>query len=72
VTSGLGHFLFTQAHRYAPASTLAPVGYLQLVFAGLLGWVVFGHMPDALSIFGMGVIVASGAMILLKPRKRIA
>jgi drug/metabolite transporter (DMT)-like permease len=68
VTSGLGHFLFTQAHRYAPASTLAPVGYLQLVFAGLLGWVVFDHMPDALGMLGMAIIVASGAMILLKPR----
>ena len=65
--SGVGHYLFTAAHRYAAASTLAPVGYLQVVWAGLLGWIVFGHVPAALSIVGMVVIIASGALVALKP-----
>lgn len=64
--SGVGHYLFTAAHRFAPASTLAPIGYLQVVWAGLLGWIVFGHVPPALSIVGMLVVIASGALIALK------
>ncbi|HEX8841606.1 MAG TPA: DMT family transporter, partial [Sphingomicrobium sp.] len=67
VYSEVGHYLFTAAHRYAPASTLAPIGYLQVVWAGLLGWIVFAHVPAALSIAGMLIIIASGALIALKP-----
>ena len=63
---GLGHFLFTKAYRYATASVLAPITYFQLVWAGLLGWLIFRHVPDALSIAGMVVIAISGLMIALK------
>ena len=70
VYATIGHYLFTAAHRFAPASTLAPIGYLQVVFAGLLGWVVFGHVPVAASIAGMIVIIGSGALIALKPSPR--
>ena len=68
VTGGLGHYLFTLAYRHAPAWQLAPVSYLQLFWAGLLGWLVFGHVPDGPSILGMGVVVASGAMIAMQSR----
>lgn len=60
VYGGLGHFMFTAAFQHAPASVLAPVNYLQLVWAGLLGWLTFGHVPDAVTILGMGVVAASG------------
>ena len=63
---GLGHFLFTAAHRHAPASVLAPVMYIQLVWAGLLGWLVFGHVADGLSIVGMVVVAVAGAAVALR------
>lgn len=69
VLGGLGHFLFTAAYRHAPASMLAPMTYIQLLWAGLLGWLVFGHLPDGLSIIGMAVIAASGLVSALKPRR---
>ena len=47
VTGGLGHFLFTSAYRYASASVLAPITYLQLLWAGLLGWMYSGMFPIA-------------------------
>ena len=68
ILGGIGHFLFTAAHRHAPASTLAPLQYVQLLFAGLLGWLVFEHVPDALSILGMGVVAVAGALVALKSR----
>jgi drug/metabolite transporter (DMT)-like permease len=68
VSGGLGHFLFTAAYRHAPASLLAPMTYLQLLWAGLLGWLVFGQVPDQLGILGMCVVTASGIMIAFKSR----
>ena len=70
VTGGLGHFLFTAAYRHTPASLLAPVNYLQLLWAGLLGWAVFAHVPDALTIGGMSIVAASGILSALKSRRR--
>jgi drug/metabolite transporter (DMT)-like permease len=73
--AGLGHFLFTAAHRQAPASVLAPMMYAQLVWAGLLGWAVFGHVPSGMSVAGMCIVAASGILVALKshlPRKVLA
>jgi drug/metabolite transporter (DMT)-like permease len=69
VTGGIGHYLFTAAFRHAPASLLAPINYVQLLWAGLLGWIVFGHLPDSLTILGMAVVAASGVMIAFKSRQ---
>lgn len=72
VNGGIGHYLFTAAFRHAPASLLAPVNYVQLLWAGLLGWMVFGHVPDGLTMLGMGIVAASGAMIALHSRRSSA
>ncbi|HEX8302992.1 DMT family transporter [Sphingomonas sp.] len=69
VYGGLGHFLITVAYRHAPASLLAPVNYLQLLWAGLLGWIIFGHSPDRLSLLGMAIVAASGAAVALRSRR---
>jgi drug/metabolite transporter (DMT)-like permease len=68
-TGGLGHSMYTAAYRHAPASLLAPMNYLQLLWAGLLGGIVFGHVPDHLSIIGMSVVALSGALVALKARR---
>lgn len=68
VTGGLGHLLFTLAYREAPASVLAPVNYLQLVWAGMLGWLVFDQIPDGLGLLGMAIVAASGVFIALHSR----
>lgn len=68
VYGGLGHYLFTAAFRHAPASLLAPINYIQLLWAALLGWVVFGHVPGPLSLLGMAIIAASGVLVALRPR----
>ncbi len=65
---GVGHFLFTAAHRHTPASALAPVQYTQLIWASLLGWLVFSHVPDGLGIVGMTIIAVAGASVALKSR----
>ncbi|MEZ5613603.1 MAG: DMT family transporter [Rhodocyclaceae bacterium] len=66
---GVGHFILIRAFRLAPASTLTPFGYTQLVWAGLLGWLAFGHVPDLLSAAGMAVIAAAGLWLALGERR---
>ena len=61
-----GHFLFTAAYREAPAALLAPVNYLHLVWAGLLGWLVFDHMPDSMTLTGMGLVAGAGVAVALR------
>lgn len=58
--AGLGHFLLISALRYAPASLLAPFMYIQLVSSTVFGLIVFGDFPDALTVVGAVIIVASG------------
>ena len=64
--STLGHFLFTAAYREAPASLLAPVNYLHLAWAGGLGWLIFGHLPDGWGLAGMALICASGMLVAIR------
>ncbi len=66
VLATIGHFLFTAAYRHAPASLLAPVNYLHLVFAGILGFLVFGHVPDMYAMIGMAAIALSGVATALR------
>jgi drug/metabolite transporter (DMT)-like permease len=65
---GVGHFFFTAAHRHTPASTLAPTQYAQLIWASLLGWLVFSHVPDGLAMLGMIIVAVSGAAVVLRSR----
>ncbi|HEV8500757.1 MAG TPA: DMT family transporter [Casimicrobiaceae bacterium] len=65
-----GHFLFIRALQLAPASGMASITYVQLVFATLIGLVVFGDFPDALTLVGMAVILASGVFLTWYERRR--
>jgi drug/metabolite transporter (DMT)-like permease len=66
---GVGHFMFTAAFRHAPASLIAPLNYIQLLWAGLLGWLVFNDIPDAQSLVGMAVVAGSGVLVAVKTRR---
>ena len=57
------HMLLTMALKYSTAATLAPFTYGQIIFAGLIGYLVFGQMPDALSILGVLIISCSGLAV---------
>lgn len=65
----VAHLLLTQALRIASAASLAPFTYLNIVFAGLVGWVLFDQVPDLLAMLGMGIIIASGVGFALVSRR---
>ena len=66
---GVGHFLLIRAFREAPVSTLSPLLYVQLIWATLLGILVFSHLPDTLALAGMVIIGASGLSLAVGDRR---
>lgn len=60
LASAAGNFLLVMANKRAEAGVIAPLVYTQLFSATILGVLVFGEWPDALSGLGLGLIAASG------------
>ncbi len=61
-------FLAVYAYRNAPASTLAPLQYFEIVCATIFGWLVFHDFPDVLKWLGIAIIIASGLYIIWRER----
>jgi len=68
--AGLAHWLIITAFLIVPASLLTPFTYLQMIWATLFGWLVFGQLPDGWSAIGMAIIVGSGLLLALQERRR--
>ena len=64
-----GHYLLIRGHRLAPASTLAPFIYTQMVWTTTLGFLVFGDVPHRWTIVGGLVVVSSGLYLLYRERQ---
>jgi drug/metabolite transporter (DMT)-like permease len=54
----------------ADAATLAPYNYTQLIGAGLIGFAVFGDLPDGWTFVGALIIVAAGLYVACRERRR--
>ena len=69
VLGTVSHLLMTWALRFAPASTLAPVQYLEIPAAALIGWLIFAQFPNGLALIGICVVMLSGLYIIMRERK---
>jgi drug/metabolite transporter (DMT)-like permease len=65
-----GHWLLILAHARAPAPILAPFIYGQLLWMLLLGYIVFGDLPDRWTMIGAGVVISSGLYLLYREQTR--
>jgi len=68
VLGGTGHFLFILAYNRAPASAISPFLYAQLISMVALGYLVFGDVPDAWTLTGALIIIASGIYLIHRER----
>lgn len=59
VFATLGQFCLTRAYSLAAAARVGPYTYTSVIFAGLIGWVLWNEQPDMLSLLGMGLVVVS-------------
>lgn len=70
VLGGLGHYLLALAHRYAPASVIAPFLYQQVIYMALFGYFVFGDVPGPNVWAGAAIVIASGLYLFVRERAR--
>jgi drug/metabolite transporter (DMT)-like permease len=64
IGNGLAQYMWTRAIHLAPTSVVSPFQYFSLIWAMLLGFMVWGDMPTA-SLIGGGAIVAGSGLFLL-------
>ncbi len=69
IAAAITGILAAYAYRAAPASTLAPLQYLEIVSATAFAWLVFGDFPDALKWVGILIVIASGLYIIWRERR---
>jgi len=66
---GVGQILLTQSYRYADASTIAPFDYVNMIWAILVGWVVFAEVPVLEVVLGAAIVIAAGIFVIYREHK---
>lgn len=66
IFSALGLGLITQAFRIAPAAVVAPYDYTAIIWAILIGYIIWGERPDIYSYIGVFLITACGLYIIFE------
>ena len=61
---GSAHFLMIETFRYGEAALVAPFKYSGIVWAGILGYLIWGHIPEICTIVGSGIVIVAGFYIL--------
>ena len=67
--AALSHMMMTYALKFAPSATLAPLHYLEIVMATLVGYLIFNDFPDPLTLAGIAVIMGSGLFVIHRERQ---
>lgn len=62
------HLLMTWSLKYAPAATVAPMQYLEIPIATLIGWIIFSDLPNMTASIGIAVIMGAGLFIVMRER----
>ena len=69
VLGTLAHLFMTWSLRFAPASTLAPMQYLEIPFGTAIGWLVFSDLPNGLAAIGICITVLAGLYIIIREQR---
>lgn len=70
--AGLAHICLVMAVRFAPASTVSPFQYTQILWGLLFGALVFGDQPEMVMLLGAGIVILSGLFLLWQESRRTA
>lgn len=60
----LAHLAMTYAVRFAPSATLAPIQYVELPIATVIGWAMFNELPNGLAAVGIAITIAAGLAVI--------
>ncbi|GAA0182647.1 DMT family transporter [Clostridium sediminicola] len=70
VSAAVAQFALTYAYKYAPASEVAIYNYTNIIFSVILGFLVWGEVPDLMSIIGGGIISIMAIIVYISGRKK--
>ena len=66
---GVAQILVTSSYRFGAASMLAPFDYASLIFAAIIGYVIFAEIPTAPTVTGAALVVLGGFLIIWRERQ---
>ena len=69
--NGVAQYWWTRAIHLAPTSAVVPFQYLQLVWAMLLGFAIWGDLPTAGLLIGSAIVIASGMFLFWRETRRV-
>jgi drug/metabolite transporter (DMT)-like permease len=69
IFGGLAHIFLTESYRLAPASLVAPFDYTSLLWASLLGYLVFSEVPTIAVFIGGAIITGAGLFVIWRERQ---
>jgi drug/metabolite transporter (DMT)-like permease len=69
VAGGIGQITLTQSFRYADASVIAPLDYVSMLWAVLIGWFLFAELPHPLIALGAVIVIGAGIFVIYRERR---
>lgn len=69
LAGGVGQILLTQSYRFADASTIAPFDYVNMLWAIIVGFVVFSEVPVPAVVIGALIVIAAGIFVIYREHK---
>ncbi len=66
---GVAQIMITSSFRFGPVSMLAPFDYASMIFATIIGWVVFSEIPTPAILIGTGLVMTGGVLIIWRERQ---
>ncbi|WP_113673394.1 DMT family transporter [Vallitalea guaymasensis] len=71
IFAAMGQYGLTFAYKYAPASEVSIYNYTTIIFAAIMGFLVWGELPDWLSLLGSILIIVTAVVAFIYQNKRI-
>ncbi|GJE03219.1 DMT family transporter [Methylobacterium isbiliense] len=71
ILGGIGQILLTESYRYGDASLVAPFEYTTMLWSLLIGWFVFGQLPQAAVALGGVIVAAAGVFTVWRERRLV-
>ncbi|MEL6701074.1 MAG: EamA/RhaT family transporter, partial [Pseudomonadota bacterium] len=68
IVGSIAHLFMTWSLRFAPSATLAPMQYLEIPFATVIGFVIFRDLPNGLAAIGILVTISAGLYVIWRER----
>ncbi|TYC48711.1 DMT family transporter [Rhodobacterales bacterium] len=69
LAGGVGQILLTQSYRFADASTIAPFDYVNMLWAIIVGWLVFSEVPERAVVLGAVIVIAAGVFVIYREHR---